>query len=200
MGVKKYNDAEVITAYLQYKSEDKVAEIIGCGHTTVWRIVKNAGIARDGWKHKGNGGGGDKPKITDEELIAESEKYSTFEIAKRHNMSAERVFRRARKLGIAARIDSNHLRRRTERYGCKEFDDSITIEALMERDSGICQICGKPVDMNDKKGGRIRRNYPTMDHIVPLSKGGTHTWNNIQLAHMKCNAGKCDRVMPNVKD
>ena len=36
--------------------------------------------------------------------------------------------------------------------------------------------------------------YPTVDHIVPLSKGGTHTWNNVQLAHMACNSGKCDKT------
>lgn len=34
----------------------------------------------------------------------------------------------------------------------------------------------------------------TLDHIIPLSKGGTHTWDNVQLAHMSCNAGKCDRL------
>jgi 5-methylcytosine-specific restriction endonuclease McrA len=32
--------------------------------------------------------------------------------------------------------------------------------------------------------------YPTHDHIVPVSKGGKHTWDNAQLAHFECNTKK----------
>ena len=35
-------------------------------------------------------------------------------------------------------------------------------------------------------------NYPSVDHIKPISKGGTHTWDNIQLAHRYCNTIKSD--------
>lgn len=29
-----------------------------------------------------------------------------------------------------------------------------------------------------------------MDHKKPISKGGSHTWDNIQLAHHVCNSRK----------
>ena len=36
-------------------------------------------------------------------------------------------------------------------------------------------------------------NYPSIDHIIPISKGGTHQWNNVQLAHRKCNRMKSNK-------
>jgi 5-methylcytosine-specific restriction endonuclease McrA len=34
-----------------------------------------------------------------------------------------------------------------------------------------------------------------LDHIVPLAKGGTHTWNNVQCTCRRCNAGKAAKVI-----
>jgi 5-methylcytosine-specific restriction endonuclease McrA len=39
----------------------------------------------------------------------------------------------------------------------------------------------------------LRHPHPlsaTLDHIIPLLEGGTHTRQNAQLAHKKCNASK----------
>lgn len=61
-----------------------------------------------------------------------------------------------------------------------ECDTSITYQGLFERDKGICQLCMKPVPLE----------YATIDHKKPYALGGTHTWNNVQLAHFNCNAKK----------
>ena len=37
-------------------------------------------------------------------------------------------------------------------------------------------------------------NYPSRDHVVPLAKGGTHTWDNVKLAHFRCNTLKRDNM------
>lgn len=79
------------------------------------------------------------------------------------------------------------------------IDSGITFKRIMKRDGNICAICGKPVDMNDyhiTETGRRRPDamYPSVDHIIPLAKGGTHTWDNVQLAHYMCNALKSDHV------
>lgn len=79
----------------------------------------------------------------------------------------------------------------------EQIDKDITLDKLIKRDKGICQICGKPIDEEDyyytEEGYFIvGNNYPSIDHIKPLAKDGTHTWDNIQLAHMICNSIKND--------
>ena len=76
-----------------------------------------------------------------------------------------------------------------------KIDWSISLEKLMERDGNICALCGKPVDVNDyhvTDDGTFMAHmkYPSIDHVLPLSKGGTHTWDNIKLAHISCNSWK----------
>lgn len=67
----------------------------------------------------------------------------------------------------------------------------ITLSKLIKRDGGICQICGLPCFCG---GDYLADLYPTIDHIVPLSKGGGHTWNNVQLAHRVCNINKSNMI------
>lgn len=76
-------------------------------------------------------------------------------------------------------------------------DDDITLAKLYRRDNGICQLCGLPTDWNDYQlnsdGYRVTgRNYPSVDHIYPISHGGLHAWDNVQLAHHYCNGIKSD--------
>ena len=63
----------------------------------------------------------------------------------------------------------------------------ITLPKLYIRDQGRCYLCGGQCDFTvDSLDG----NYPTIEHIVPVSKGGKDCWDNIKLAHRKCNAFK----------
>lgn len=48
--------------------------------------------------------------------------------------------------------------------------------------NGTCAICGNPVKYKKM----------TIDHIVPLSKGGTNGMDNLQLACKRCNLMKAD--------
>lgn len=68
------------------------------------------------------------------------------------------------------------------------------LEEVFERDNGICYICGQPCDWNDKEeinGVTVYGNYyPSRDHVIPKSKGGKNTIDNIRLAHRICNSLK----------
>lgn len=80
-------------------------------------------------------------------------------------------------------------------------DKDITLEKLFARDKGICSLCGTECNYTDCKtddrGYFITGNtYPSIDHIMPLSKGGTHTWDNVQLAHFYCNSKKRNNTRP----
>ena len=87
-----------------------------------------------------------------------------------------------------------HDRQSDRRYKGIKKDSDISLFKLSERDRCQCQICGMTVNWDDwteKSGHKVSGNlYPSIDHIVPISRGGTHTWDNIQLAHRKCNSSK----------
>ena len=67
------------------------------------------------------------------------------------------------------------------------FIEPVSIGYLLERDGGICQLCGKVVERNFDF---INKMSATMDHIVPISRGGKHCKQNTQLAHLICNSIK----------
>ena len=85
----------------------------------------------------------------------------------------------------------NSIRRRCRKYGVF-YDPKVTAKAVIERDGGICQICHKKCDENDRSWGSLGPKFPTVDHIIPLAKGGTHTWGNVQCACALCNSYKRD--------
>lgn len=95
-----------------------------------------------------------------------------------------------------AKTASNKLRetRRRVKINNALIDRTITLKRLYRRDKGKCQICGGYCDYSDfsiKDGAFVvGDNYPSIDHIVPLSKGGVHSWENVQLAHFWCNTKK----------
>ncbi len=76
--------------------------------------------------------------------------------------------------------------RRAYRFGNGPVE-RIDPREIFERDGWICGICGKRVSQ------RYRAPHPlsaSLDHIIPLARGGTHTRDNVQLAHFICNSYK----------
>lgn len=71
-----------------------------------------------------------------------------------------------------------------------EESKSISIQALFTRDNGICWICGGKCDMNADTNSN---EYPSIDHVVPVSCGGKDEWDNVRLAHRWCNSKRGNR-------
>lgn len=86
--------------------------------------------------------------------------------------------------------------RRIRRLKNRPMDSDITLEKLFARDHGICYLCGKSCDWADVTDGNAGDQYPSIDHVKPVSKGGSHTWDNIKLAHRVCNLAKRDYDTP----
>ena len=57
------------------------------------------------------------------------------------------------------------------------FVEDVAVEVLVERDHDRCGICGKAVPVSER----------SVDHILPLSKGGLHSYANTRLTHLRCN-------------
>lgn len=70
-----------------------------------------------------------------------------------------------------------HKQIRSWRIRSRSRRDRISLPTLAERDSWKCHLCG----------GKVTRETWSVDHIVPLSQYGTHTWDNVALAHHRCN-------------
>lgn len=87
-------------------------------------------------------------------------------------------------------LNSKHgqVRRAREKNAFVEVVDPLVV---FERDNWICQLCGYPVS---KLRGRETIDVASLDHIIPLAKGGKHSYANTQLAHFTCNSRKGARV------
>lgn len=66
--------------------------------------------------------------------------------------------------------------------------------AVFLRDGGRCQICGRIVQLIWHRRTTPPEDRFTLDHIVPISKGGEHTYANIQAACEPCNNSKGNEV------
>ena len=96
---------------------------------------------------------------------------SAFAVARRPYLRGIRHQRRARLRGNSA-----------ERF--KHAD-------VFARDGYICQLCGGKIDQ------ALEYPHPesrSIDHILPIARGGGHTFANVQAAHLRCNRAKGART------
>jgi 5-methylcytosine-specific restriction endonuclease McrA len=73
------------------------------------------------------------------------------------------------------RVERNRRRRVAIAGGRVE---KIDIGEVYARDGGRCHICRK----------HVARAQATLDHLVPVSKGGDHVILNVRVAHRSCNS------------
>ena len=78
-------------------------------------------------------------------------------------------------------------RKRARKYGC-EYEPVNRLK-VFARDQYICHICGVKTDPNLVTNSK---HYPTIDHIIPMSKQGGHLYSNIATACFMCNSVKRD--------
>lgn len=75
-----------------------------------------------------------------------------------------------------------------------KVDWSISINRLTKRDGRNCSLCNKVMNYSVDNN---HNDYPSIEHVKPISKGGTHTWDNVKLAHRKCNSEKSNKFLKN---
>ena len=95
---------------------------------------------------------------------------------------------KCRKILIADVQRNARHRRRIRKLDA--FVEHVSIIKLYKRDRHRCQLCGRKLN--------LKRQVPhplaaTVDHIIPLSVGGEHSYRNTQLVCFKCNSLKGNR-------
>lgn len=95
------------------------------------------------------------------------------------------------KMSLRRRLgrDVSGFRDRAEHYGVAY--EPIPKHAVYERDNWICGICHQKVEPDLK--------YPdpmsaSLDHRIPMSRGGPHLYSNVQCSHLRCNMTKRNRL------
>lgn len=125
--------------------------------------------------------------------------------------SWERYGRRVAPMFCSERCSNRHakrsqrgkdnIRHRLRRYGNEHARrDPITLDKLLERDGNKCYICGCETDKSDHTYSAngyfcCGSKYPTVDHVIPLKRGGLHVWENVKIACHRCNSLKSDKLL-----
>lgn len=67
--------------------------------------------------------------------------------------------------------------------------DVVSPDEVYRRDGYRCQVCDRPTT-----GTWPALDAPSLDHKVPLSKGGEHSYQNVRLLCNECNTLKGDKL------
>nr|WP_199322348.1 HNH endonuclease [Leptolyngbya sp. FACHB-321] len=77
---------------------------------------------------------------------------------------------------------SEHIRLTSGKPGRHWKVLPVSRREVFRRDSHTCQYCGITKKL-------------TLDHVLPRSKGGSHTWDNVVTVCERCNSAKGDRLL-----
>jgi len=81
----------------------------------------------------------------------------------------------------------------------EDFDTEVTLEWTVKTYNNICYLCGETCNDKDYQFVNgvfiVGPTYPSMEHVIPICKGGKHTKQNVKLAHWKCNVEKGTRIL-----
>lgn len=101
----------------------------------------------------------------------------------------------AKTCSIECRRQRDRIIRNSRYKGLREkglFDESVTLKNVFKKYEGKCQCCGKLLSFEAEV---CENDYPSIDHVIPLSKGGTHEWDNVQLLCRGCNIKKSNKII-----
>jgi 5-methylcytosine-specific restriction endonuclease McrA len=92
---------------------------------------------------------------------------------------------------ICSKRNARRIGRKKERARLRCVNvEAVDPGRVFDRDGWRCQCCRKPTPR--EKRGTYHARAPELDHIIPLAKGGEHSYRNTQLLCRACNGAKSD--------
>lgn len=122
---------------------------------------------------------------------AERHRENSRQWVKRNPDRAREINRRWREKN--AEQVAERLARRRALQRSAEADVGITVHRLRELHGDQCVYCLSELIFESSAEYNPLR--ATIDHILPLAKGGSHTWDNTALSCFRCNASKGDQLL-----
>lgn len=93
-------------------------------------------------------------------------------------------------------LASDGVRTRRARLLDTTVDAKVTVTNLRKMHGDACCYCSIEMDFKrGKRGEGIAPNRATLEHVLPLSRGGTHTFDNTRLACHRCNVSKNSKTV-----
>lgn len=80
-------------------------------------------------------------------------------------------------------------RRRAAKKGVES--ESFTLADVVSQFGTNCHLCNELIDMKLPWPNPFSK---SLDHIIPISKGGPHKLSNVKLAHLTCNQRKSGKL------
>lgn len=80
---------------------------------------------------------------------------------------------------------AEHVRLNRLRPGARQ--EPYSRKAIFARDGWLCHLCGNPVPPELEHPDPL---CASVDHVVPLSRGGDDTAENVACSHLVCNLSK----------
>lgn len=112
---------------------------------------------------------------------------------RRNNIEVERTkdnerYARDREKRIA--LATEHSHRRKARKLNTVVEKGISILSLKKIHGTKCYYCQKEMDFSKGVGRKFNNDMATIEHLIPLSRGGEHTFANTVLACRFCNISR----------
>lgn len=80
---------------------------------------------------------------------------------------------------------------KTVKRQSKTMPSRLAADKVLREYGSACHICGEEIDLNIPRTSRMGL---TVDHVFPLSKGGSDELTNLRPAHWICNRRKSDKT------
>ena len=87
---------------------------------------------------------------------------------------------------------SSSVRLKIRRGKAKCIVTKASVREVFDSSFGYCQLCAEPIDWSRQWP---HRRSMSVDHIIPLSKGGNDQIGNLQAAHLGCNSSRGNRSL-----
>lgn len=67
----------------------------------------------------------------------------------------------------------------------RDAPEPIRLIDIASRDRDRCWLCNQ----------RVAQAERTLDHVIPIARGGRHILSNVRLAHRRCNSAKGTKLI-----